>query len=156
VIYRFTSEQEIDTTAHPLARLSWAFREVNPVTFLGFHEPPAELSAKWKLNPAGGAVWAHKPYFDGIATRNLVPELIRKAITVACVSRGLVFCPEKEELYFPTGTLPHDRLPFTKPDGTKSYVLTGGKRTYWRPGLSSEYQYFLVPVFLRSGPLAGH
>lgn len=147
VIYRFTSEQNIDMTANPLVGLSWAFRQVDPVTFLSFHDPPEDLRAKWKLNPAGGAVWAHKLNFDGIVTRNLLPELIRKTLKVACISRGLAFCPEKEELYFPTGTLPSDRLYFNKPDGSKSYIATGGKRTFWRPGLTSEYRYFLVPVF---------
>jgi hypothetical protein len=147
VIYRFTSEQNIDTTVNPLMELSWAFRQVNPVTFLSFHDPPNDLRAKWKLNPAGGAVWTHKLNIDGILTRHLVPELIQKALKVAGISRGLAFCPEKRELYFPTGTLPSDRLYFNKPDGSRSYVATGGKRTFWRPGLSSEYRYFLVPVF---------
>jgi hypothetical protein len=147
VIHRFTCEQSLDQDASLRLGLSWPFRQVDPTTVLSFHQPPENLRETFRMKAAGGASWPYVLDIDGISTQNLVPELIRKALIVACTSKGLAFCKDRRLLYFPTGTVPGDRLYFRKPDGSKSHVNTVGKRTFWRPGASSEYCYSLAPVF---------
>lgn len=66
---------------------------------------------------------------------------------VVCARRGLRFCGEQKSLYFLDGLVKSDRLYFTRPDGSKSFVGSAGERTYWRPGSSSIYKHYLVPTF---------
>lgn len=147
VIHRFTSEQNLDRDASVGFGLVWSFRQVDPTTFLSFHPPPEHLREKLKMKQAGGASWPYVSAIDGISTGTLVFELIRKALVVACIRRGLAFCKDRRLLYFQTGAVPGDRLYFMKPDGSRSHINTVGKRTFWRPGSSSEYRYSLAPDF---------
>jgi hypothetical protein len=144
---RFTSTLSMEDDAFLLASLQWAFRRVDPRCFVAFDSPPAELNKRFNIKPAGGIAWRHASDIDGIAIRNLVPELIRKSTQVLCMERGLRFCNDQKVLYFPDGLTKSDRLYFTKPDGSKSFVNSVGERTYWRPGLSVPYKYQLAPGF---------
>jgi hypothetical protein len=147
VIYRFISNKGMDTEVVLRIGLDWSFRQVDPKTFLSFHVPSEKVRQELAIKPAGGSLWPSVLEIDGISVRNLVPELIRKALTVACIRKGLLFCENQRLVYFPTALVKSNRLPFTKPDGSRSHVNTVGKRTFWRPGFSSEYHYHLAPSF---------
>jgi hypothetical protein len=147
VIHRYCSRIALPPEQEGELSLQWAFRQVTPQSFLGFHRAPRDKEKELGITSAGGASWSDVPEMDGIATRNLVPELIRKSLIVTSVQKGLYFCKDRRTLYFPSGLLRSDRLYFVKPDGGTSFVNVVGKRKYWRPSLSSEYRYHLAPVF---------
>jgi hypothetical protein len=148
VIHRFISKYTLESDKMSQFNLEWSFRQVDPTTFLSFHHPPELIRDDLVIQPAGGCTWADVSDIDGISTRDLVSELIRKALLVACATKGLAFCEELSLPYFPSGLVNNDRLHFRKPDGSKTWLNTVGKRTYWRPGSSSEYRYHLAPIFL--------
>jgi hypothetical protein len=124
-----------------------AFRKVNPTTFLSFHFPSDEDASEFKLSKQGGGAWRHIDDIDGIPVKNLVPELIRKSLRVACQKKGLKFCTESFLLYFPAGLLKSDRYYFDFYDGTKTFIQVYGERKYFRPGASEQFKYYLSPNF---------
>jgi len=147
VIRRFVSEKPINDEAGKAMNQVWAFRKVDTKRFLSFWSPPESQKTENGIKEAGGSAWESVRDIDGIATRNLVSELIKKSLHVKCVDKGLIYCQERNLLYFPEGLVPSNRLYFTKQDGTRTFVGAMGKRTYWRPGVSELYKHQLAPVF---------
>jgi hypothetical protein len=147
LILRF--ETDIEPTHRQLLdlRLVWAFRKLSPKVFLSLHEPKAALLKQYGLRFTGGTDWSGNDWVYGVKTRDLLTELIRKALTVKCHEKGLVYCPDTNQQYFPAGLVPDDRLKFIRPDETKTYVQATGRRKYWRPAGSQDYRYFLAPDF---------
>jgi hypothetical protein len=76
-ILRFTSMKPLEGDRFYQVQRQWAFRRVDPQSFLAFHPPPDAVQAELDIQNAGGAAWEHFVEIDGILTRNLVPELIR-------------------------------------------------------------------------------
>ena len=77
-ILRFTSMKPLEGDRFYQVQRQWAFRRVNPKSFLAFHPPPNAIQAELDIQNAGGAAWVHFVEIDGILTRNLVPELVTK------------------------------------------------------------------------------
>ena len=150
VIHRFKAQQVIPEERLEELKDEWSYREVNQDTFLSFHEPPASIIREYRMIKKGGALWTEVERIDGIWSPNLVSELSRKALIVKCYQKGLQYCSENELLYFPPDLVENNRLNFTRPDGSKTYVNARGKRTY-PPG--REYLYSLAPSFYVSQDL---
>ena len=145
VIHRFKTQGAIPEEKLEELRCEWSHREVNPNTFLSFHEPPTAIIKKYKMIKKGGAVWLEVDKIDGIWSPNLVSELIKKALIVRCCQKGLKYWSEKKQLYFPPDLVENNRLKLTRPDdGSETFVLASGRRTY---GQESEYLYSLSPNF---------
>ena len=146
-IHRFESLSGIPSSLKGEVSSRWAFRQVNPTTFLSFHFPPDEDASKFKLSKKGGAVWESINDIDGIYAKNLVPELIKKSLVVACQKKGLQFCTNSFLPYFPPGLLKSDRFYFDFYNDTKTFIKVSGERKYFRPGASEYYRYYLSPNF---------
>lgn len=146
-ILRFRATTEIPAQELDELAFSWAFRRSKPGFFLSFHQPPPPFLAKYHLEPAGGASWPHLKEVDGIRSRDIVSELIKKSLLVLCHRKGLKYCSDSDLFYFPSNLVEGDRLKYTKPDGSKTFVNAAGQRTFWRPTVSEPYRYFLAPEF---------
>jgi hypothetical protein len=125
----------------------WAFRKVNPTTFLSFHLPPAEEACEFKLRKQGGAIWGSLNDIDGIYVKYLVPELIKKSLVMTCQRKGLQFCTNSFLPYFPPGLLKSDRFYFDFFSDVKTFIKVFGERKYFRPTSSDYYRYYLSPNF---------
>ncbi|MCI0447569.1 toll/interleukin-1 receptor domain-containing protein, partial [bacterium] len=130
VIHRVQTKRVIPDNRVEKLQTEWAFRRVDSRTFLSFHKPPLSLVTDYEMKPAGGAVWRHVLTVDDIKSRDLVVELIKKALWVKCIQKGLKYCPETYLSYFPIGLVEKEHLKFLKPDGSKSYVSATGQRKY--------------------------
>jgi hypothetical protein len=130
VIHRFISKYELKTDERTQFNLEWSFRQVSPNIFLSFHHPPNSIKQQLLMEPSGGCSWPDVSEINGISTRKLVPELIRKALFVVCIKKGLTFCEDLGLPYFPNRLIKNDRLYFRKPDGSKTWLKTVGERTY--------------------------
>ena len=150
VIHRFKVQGAIPKEKLEKLEGEWSYRKVNRNTFLSFHKPPASIIKKYRMINAGGALWSKVEKIDGIWSLNLVSELIKKALIVKCYQKGLQYCPKTKLLYFPPDVVENNRLNFTRPDGSKTYVNAIGKRTYPR---GREYLYSLAPTFYVSQDL---
>ena len=146
VIYRFKVPRQISEKELDKLRFEWSYREVDSYTFLSFHKPPASASKKYGLIEKGGALWVAPTIkkIHGIWIPNLVSELIRKALIVKCHQKGLKYCSETEQLYFPGDPDKSNRISFTQPDGKKSNIAANGKRKH---SSGNEYLHSLAPDF---------
>jgi hypothetical protein len=132
----------------------WAFRDADS-KLLSFHEPPVDVADSLGLTPGGAWSWRDVRFIEGILSRNLAMELIRKSLVVKCVARGLTRSGEREPLAFPYDLIPSNRLPFTLPDGTTTYVQPVGERSVKRGTTPVPYRYHLSPMFFVRSDLGG-
>ena len=146
VIYCFKTQRAIPKEKLDNLKLEWSFRRISPNTFLSFHYPPTTLISEYGIAERREDLWQEtKKQIYGIRPYNLVSELIRKALIVKCHQKGLRYCPETKQLYFPSDLVNKDRLDLIRPDsGSKTYVLSNGKRKHPSGG---EYLYSLAPDF---------
>lgn len=147
LIYKISCNESLKPEKINELSIKWSFRQVTPQKFISFHQPPDLIREELNIKSTQAVLWHESRDIDGIATLNLIPELIRKTMIVESVQRGLCFCQERFMLYFPSKLLKSDRLYFYKPCGTRSFVSVVGQRKYWQPSSSSEYVYHLGPVF---------
>ncbi|MCY3553615.1 MAG: TIR domain-containing protein [Candidatus Poribacteria bacterium] len=148
VIYRFKSQKAIEKEKLDKLKSEWSYREIDPYTFLSFHNPPASIIKEYgmtKKGEKGGDLWREvkKPIYR-IWPSHLASELIRKALIVKCHQKGLKYCRETERLYFPRDPDKSNRISFTQPDGKKANIAASGKRKHLS---GSEYLYSLAPDF---------
>ena len=146
VIYRFKVPRQISEKELDKLRFEWSYREVDSYTFLSFHKPPASAIKEYGLIEKGGVLWVAPKIekIHGIWIPNLVSELIRKALVVKCHQKGLRYCSETEQLYFPRDPDKSNRISFTQPDGKKSNIAAYGKRKHLS---GNEYLHSLAPDF---------
>jgi len=144
VIHRFKAARQVPGDLERF-KFEWAYRQVDPVTFLSFYQPPLHVLEKNALRLNGSELWQNVESIDGILARNLVSELIRKSLIVKCHQRGLRFCADTGLHYFPWGLL--NRLEFIRPNGSRSYINVTGQRKFWRPSGAQQYRYHIAPVF---------
>src|SRR5262249_30828172 len=133
-VLRFDAHRARAADRLKLLRWRGASQKRTPRRFLSFCPPPAAHRAALGLKGRGAFDHQHFREIDGCASANLVPELVRKSMTVKCIEMGLCASSEKGHLYFPPRVVPGDRLKFTRPDGFRTYVNAAGQRKYWRPG----------------------
>ena len=146
VIYRFKVPRQISEKELDKLGFEWSYRKVDSYTFLSFHKPPTSASKEYELIEKGGALWV-APKIDkihGIRIPNLVSELIRKALVVKCHQKGLRYCSETKQLYFPRDPDKSNRISFTQPDGRKNNIAANGQRTH---SSGNQFLHSLAPDF---------
>jgi hypothetical protein len=106
----------------------WPIAPRDDTSYWAFSSPEEGLGAEgW---PTSHVVeWRTKKEALGYPTRSIVSVLIRRTIQLASIRRGLRAHPEKQEVYFPSGMFPSDRLYFVSYDGKKTFVQVSGERT---------------------------
>lgn len=147
VIHRLVPASPISREESKRFQFQWACRYVNENILLSFHEPPYALRSQYQFSYSGGASTSETKYIDGISVATLTAELIRKSLIVAARQRGLQYCSATGLHYFPFGLFAGERLYYTRPDGTKSYIGAAGQRKHWTPKESTYYRYYLAARF---------
>ena len=128
-------------------RQQWAYRRVNPELYLAFSLPPENIIQQHSITVINRVKWREMEHIDGIYTRNLVAELLRKTLEVVCHNKGLVYCQAQRITYFPWHLLRNNRLTYTRLNRQATWLSAAGERTF-RSGASTErYRYFLAPEF---------
>jgi hypothetical protein len=150
VVLRFASGKPIRDDAGSVAG-HWGFRRLSDQEFLSFHRPPADVAREFSIRDNGGTVWSRETNIDGIQTDNLVKELVRKALNAECRRRGLLYCDERKQLYFPVGLLKNENLKYKRISGESSFFAVTGERSYGRADRGKKYRYHLAPVFVPRG-----
>lgn len=156
VIHAFKSKKPIDYQIRRTLAHRWAFRGVNDNRQASFHQPPADIAEEFGITASGGALWGSVREVEGIESRYLAIELIKKSLVVKCAERGLVRQGDETLLGFPSGLIKNERLPFTKPDGSGTFVFVVGERSVRRRAGPVTYRYHLAPVFGVRGDLGEH
>ena len=142
---RFNCKKPLtDDQIHAL-RLQWAFRKVSPNRFISFCPPPS----RWRnrLKPAGVRLWRRTKKMDSIPVHDLVKDLLRRSMEVACASRELADCSDQDLFYFPPGLIDRNQLPVTPIQGKSRRVGVVGERNFGRGQRRAKYRYHVAPTF---------
>lgn len=127
-------------------RKRWAFCLATPTMLLAFERPPAELPLEpFRRLPAYD--WTHFPFRHEKRSVDVVKELIRRSLDVACVCAGLQWCASRRVYYFPSGEKPLRFVPFTHVDGRKTRVAVTGEQNYGFGDRAIPFRYQLSPSF---------
>lgn len=129
------------------ARLIWAFRKVAANRFISFCEPPAGLTNQFGMSFAGRTNWNDIIEMDRIRTRDIVKEVLRRSLDVACASKGLIYCADRGFFYFPQKLVTRDQLPVQPLAEKPRRVGVVGERKFGSGRNKSRYRYYLAPTF---------
>lgn len=127
-------------------RAKWACVEANDTTYLSFASPPESVPLQKNEQPARYS-WKHYPARHGKNSLNVVRELVRKSLDVACVNAGLKWCDNRKKFYFPQGDKPLNNLPYIHVDGRKTRVSATGEKSYGFGDRAKPFRYQLCPIF---------
>lgn len=147
VLMRFFSNEPVNDQQLIEARKCWAFRKVSPTHFISFCPPPVALQQQHSLEPKGASLWSAINEMDSISVYDLVKELLRRSMDVACTSKGLSYCPDRNLFYFPHELLPHNMLSVIGLEGQRKRVGIAGERTFGTGVRKAKYRYYLAPTF---------
>lgn len=139
-------DKDIKLPEDPQAYLFWPFRKISDRRFLSFTLPPDNIIQQPVLH-THELTWRDKDSIEGISTRNLIAELLKKSLIAHALSIGMHLCPATWVLYFPSGMLPNDRVNFDLPTGRRSFVNISGERTYKSYKKKEKYRYQLAVQF---------
>ncbi len=128
IILRFEMSRPLFAVEWRDIETRWAVYRVDERRALAFGPPRAALIGDVSALRQGGAMWRPVPDVDGIRSGDLVSALIRKALVVRAVERGMQLAGDGQTLFFPAGLLPSDRLPFTNYKVRATWVRVVGER----------------------------
>ncbi|MEZ5951750.1 MAG: hypothetical protein R3C12_21575 [Planctomycetaceae bacterium] len=131
-----------------LARQSWAFSKSKGDNIYSFTVPPSVSPTARQSRPwqgAGGETM--KPqYFDGQDTRDIVSELLKRSLEFAFFRAGLLWCPDRELIYFNPKEHLGKRLVVKYPSGDGTNRAVCGEKHRWRPNSRGEdYSWQIAP-----------
>jgi hypothetical protein len=144
-LYVFESEELIPWMELDEIKLMWAYKMISARRFFAFHKPPEAISQKYKIKDIDSIDWQHYKFTQRFNSKDILSELLKKDLYVKCNQKGLIYCKETKLFYFPIDLIEGNRLKFIKPDGSITWVLSTGKRTF--PFPKEEYLYSLSPIF---------
>src|SRR5207244_9031563 len=85
------TEQELDERTLTDLRQSWAFVQASPRKLLAFDLPPNSVPFVQKKR-LPEYLWSHFQEVEGKRSTDVVKELIRRSLEVACYRAGLRWC----------------------------------------------------------------
>jgi hypothetical protein len=88
--------EEMGATDVTALRKSWAFVEADARTFLAFESPPGTVPVN-KDNRLAAYDWRHYSEKYAKKSADVVKELVRRSLEVACVSAGLEWCDDLKD-----------------------------------------------------------
>jgi hypothetical protein len=146
IIFGFTPAQPVPSERLAELKQAWAFRSERDGVYLSFHHPPDELAQTFQFQQSGSWSWSQRTSVKNISPANLVSELIRKCLAVACYRKGLLYCQDTHMVYFPFGLVEGDKIRYQWPNEKHSWINTTGERKY-PSGKKEYYRYHLSPDF---------
>lgn len=138
--------REIDADALEQLRRSWAFVIASPVTLLAFEEPPDSVPLE-RSSHVPEYAWEHYEVREGKHSIDVVKELIRRSLAVACFRVGLEWCEDRRVHYFPHSNGPQRNVSFKHVDGRNTRVAVTGERQYGWGDNATRFRYQLGPIF---------
>lgn len=120
----------------------WAFAERGRLLF-SFEPPPADVPIK-QSNPSAYK-WKTISERFGVNSENMVKELLRKSLHVACYRAGFRWCDVRKSLYLQDET--QQRHGYQHVDGSYTNVTFTGERTWGYGERKHKFRYQLGPQF---------
>jgi Restriction endonuclease len=134
-----------ETEADGLRRI-WAFVEADSLTLLSFVEPPDSVPLT-KVDRLPEYSWEDFGEREGKKSTDVVKELVRRSLDVACNNAGLHWCNHRHVYYFPHPASGQTSVALKHVDGRDTRVAMNGQRQYGWGGRASIFHYQLGPRF---------
>lgn len=130
-------------------RKEWAFAIASSTTLLAFEEPPASVPLA-STSALPEFAWESISHREGKRSTDVVKELIRRSLVVACLRVGFEWCDDRKVVYYPQKKGPQNFVSFNHLDGRNTRVsLTGEKQYSWGAN-ATRFRYQLGPHFRAS------
>jgi len=138
--------RELSEKDETTLRNNWAYSQASPTTLLAFDDPPnvVPIAGNGRL-PAYD--WTFYEYHHGKRSVDVVRELVRRSLDVACVRAGLAWCDNRRVFYFPHEGKPQRTASFVHVDGRKTWVAVTGEQSYGSGDKAVPFRYQLSPSF---------
>jgi len=127
-------------------RNHWAFVIADSKRLLAFEAPPDSVPLV-KTKRLAGYSWSHYEFKHDKRSTNVIKELVRRSLDIACVSAGLLWCEDRRKYYFPQGSNPLCNLSYIHVDGRKTRVSATGQKSYGSGDRAQPFRYQLCPIF---------
>jgi hypothetical protein len=144
LVYELT--QALTVEAMEELRRIWAFSSADPLKFFAFEPCPIALPVTPRSRPREYS-WRDTETYDDRPSINVVKELLRRSLDVACVRAGLQWCSDRKTFYFPKPETADRRVSFIHVDGRETHVSMTGERQYGWGERASQFRYQLGPRF---------
>ena len=141
-LHKFSFRQRVRWTE--LEQRWPCFWLVNSPTVWAFSPPQEDMNAQ--VSDVATVPWQRVAEFDGLRMENIALAILRKAITIKCLKKGMR-ATNRGAAYFPEGLLPGNHLKFTGYSGKKTYVGVVGERTFRSGEQRERIRYHLAPDF---------
>jgi len=130
-----------------LLRKKWSFVASSPTTLLAFEPPPRQLPLV-KANRIPEYSWRDVAFQHGKKSLDVVKELVRRSLDLACIRAGLNWCDDRCMYYFPhVGTSPVRYVSYTHVDGRTARVSVTGEKSFGSGRTAKRFRYQLCPRF---------
>ena len=120
----------------------WAFARKGNLVF-SFEPPPSDVNLK-QPNPSAYR-WKPNPERYGISSDNLVKELLRKSLHVACYRAGFKWCELRHCFFLDEET--QNRHGYQHVDGSFTNISFTGERSWGAGERKHKFRYQLGPAF---------
>lgn len=127
-------------------RPRWAFSSVDPRTLFAFEIAPSPLPMPPGTRPAEYA-WRDIEFLARRPSKDIVKELIRRSLDVACATAGLSWCSDRRVYYFGKPEHGERTVKYTHIDGRQTSVQMTGERQYGWGDRATRFRYQLGPRF---------
>ena len=139
-------EQEIPFKELENLRHKWAFVVANSKTLLSFTPPPPEVPLKQgKTTPRFS--WRSYNKRHGKKSLNVVKELVRRSLYIACANAGMEWCGNRKKYFYPVVSTPRISKSYVHVDGRKTHVAVTGEKTLGYGDRAAPFRYQLCPCF---------
>lgn len=123
---------------------SWSYSRIDGRTFVSFETPPPSLN----LGFHNTIELATSESISQLPTTIAVREILRRALRIRGLELGLLWCDDREILYFPSGNAnPKRNINYITASGKRSTVGVTGFRQWGSGERATQYYYQLAPSF---------
>jgi hypothetical protein len=139
-------EESLDEVALAKIRREWAFAVASEKFLLAFEPPtvPVPLVAKRRLPEFAWKVYSER---FGRRTDDVIRELIRRSLDVACFRAGMTWCENREVFYFAGSESIQKNVAYRHVDGRNTRVAVTGEVTAGSGEYAKAVRYQLGPRF---------
>lgn len=142
IIYLYRSSKRIKfKEAIWLGSTQWPCYRINDNLLLSFESASHEINEKYKLEELNQIVWSNNDSVEGVDSRNIIKQLIKRSFSCIVASRGLEYNTKQGYWWIPKGILDQDqRLHFSTYSGKLTWIKAIGHRTLY----GERFNYYLA------------
>ena len=139
-------KRDLSQTEQERLRQFWPFAKASSKVLLSFDDPPNDVPLRLGDRREKYA-WSSFHSYHGKRSLDVVKELVRRSLDVACVAAGFRWCGNRKVFYLSQDKEVHRRASYVHVDGRKTWVVLTGEKTQGSGESGKKFRYQLCPLF---------